>query len=181
MCVEAAVCYALGLPHGDNPDKCVAQSVRVAKIVLNDSFIENKARTKGLRKLSILQLGTYEVLDEVEFTARVTLLVINKYLPPLLRKESLNKEADACEQARDLKEARAVAAMAAMAANAAFNAADAAKAAVRTANIASAVNAAVNAAAVAADSDKVLTEFAEDIAQILISMCVPGVKWLDLL
>ena len=31
MCVEAAVCYALGLPHGDDP-KCVAPTLRRLKI-----------------------------------------------------------------------------------------------------------------------------------------------------
>ncbi len=31
MCVEAAVCYALGLPHGDDP-KCVDPSLRSLKI-----------------------------------------------------------------------------------------------------------------------------------------------------
>lgn len=36
MCVEAAVCFALGLPHGDNPP-CVAPAVRALKIRLNDA------------------------------------------------------------------------------------------------------------------------------------------------
>ena len=36
MCVEAAVCYALGQPHGDEP-KCVGSAVRRFKIRLNDS------------------------------------------------------------------------------------------------------------------------------------------------
>ena len=35
MCVEAAVCYALGEPHGDRPS-CVSDAVRAAKIGLND-------------------------------------------------------------------------------------------------------------------------------------------------
>ena len=43
MCVEAAVCYALGLPHGDDP-QCVANSLRQLKITLNDSYwSSNKA------------------------------------------------------------------------------------------------------------------------------------------
>ena len=46
MCVEAAVCFALGLPHGDNPD-CVAPSFRALKIGLNDlSWSSNQARTR---------------------------------------------------------------------------------------------------------------------------------------
>ena len=52
MCVEAAVCYALGLPHGDNPD-CVAPALRALKIRLNDaSWSSNQARAKGLRRLA---------------------------------------------------------------------------------------------------------------------------------
>lgn len=38
MCVEAAVCYALGEPHGDEPT-CVAESVRNFKIGINDAEI----------------------------------------------------------------------------------------------------------------------------------------------
>ena len=33
MCVEAAVCFALDLPHGDDP-KCVSYAVRNLKICL---------------------------------------------------------------------------------------------------------------------------------------------------
>ena len=52
FCVEAAVCYALGLPHGDNPD-CVAPTLRALKIRLNDaSWSSNQARAKGLRRLA---------------------------------------------------------------------------------------------------------------------------------
>ena len=36
MCVEAAVSYALDLPHGDEP-ACVASALRSLKIKLNDS------------------------------------------------------------------------------------------------------------------------------------------------
>jgi hypothetical protein len=47
MCVEAAVCYALGLPHSDNPP-CVGYAVRQYKIRLNDSnWSSNEARAKG--------------------------------------------------------------------------------------------------------------------------------------
>ena len=36
MCVEAAVCYALGLPHSDDP-LCVSRALREFKIRLNDA------------------------------------------------------------------------------------------------------------------------------------------------
>src|SRR5690348_11285060 len=74
MCVEAAICYALDLPHGDNP-KCVANAVRQLKISLNDKLWSTPAaRAKGLRKLAILQLNTKNNIDEVEFSIRVALI-----------------------------------------------------------------------------------------------------------
>ena len=36
MCVEAAVCFALGEPHGDRPT-CVGEAVRAYKIRINDA------------------------------------------------------------------------------------------------------------------------------------------------
>ncbi len=181
MGIEAAVCYALRLPHGDNPKDCVASSLIQLKTKLNDGFSSNKTRTKGLRKLALLQLGTAGVLNEVEFVNKLTLLVITKYLPSALKTMDFNKEATACEQAKDLNEAK--------------KAARTANTAVRTANVVDAVAYAAytdyaayvttgatvyNPPAVDAD-DKVLTSFAEDVAQILISMDVPGIQWLDLL
>lgn len=38
MCVEAAVCFAMGLPHSDEPP-CVSPAIRALKIRLNDSEI----------------------------------------------------------------------------------------------------------------------------------------------
>lgn len=59
MCVEAAICYALGEPHNDHP-KCVQDAVIGTKIMLNDhqGWGSNKARAEGLRRLAIAQLGT---------------------------------------------------------------------------------------------------------------------------
>lgn len=58
MCVEAAVCYAIGQEHGDQP-VCVEQDLIGAKIELNDSFKgTNKARAEALRRVAIAQLGT---------------------------------------------------------------------------------------------------------------------------
>jgi len=37
MCVEAAVCFALGLEHGDDPG-CVSPVLRQLKIGLNDRW-----------------------------------------------------------------------------------------------------------------------------------------------
>src|SRR4051812_25945436 len=67
MCVEAAVCYALGLPHGDDPD-CVSRALRSLKIRLNDSsWSSDAARAKGLRRLAVAQLGSRVAIDDQEF------------------------------------------------------------------------------------------------------------------
>src|SRR5690242_6476677 len=67
MCIEAAVCYGLGLPHGDNPT-CVSPYLRRLKIGLNDrNWSSSEARAKGLRRLGLAQLGSAGVLDETEF------------------------------------------------------------------------------------------------------------------
>jgi hypothetical protein len=85
MCVEAAVCYAMGLPHGDKPN-CVSPALRALKIRLNDSFwSSDTARTDGLRRLAIAQLGSAGFLDESEFIKRVMGLVIRKMFPRTFR------------------------------------------------------------------------------------------------
>lgn len=117
MCVEAAVCFALDLPHGDNPP-CVGSAVRAAKIQLNDcAWSSDMARARGLRKLSLAQLGSKSI-NQVVFAKRLTFLVITKMLPKTLRLAKLEKEAKACEEAPD-SDAADAAANAAYAADAA--------------------------------------------------------------
>src|SRR5579863_5547295 len=85
MCVEAAVCFALGLPHGDDP-KCVAPALRRLKIRLNDSrWSSGQARAKGLRRLALVQLGSDGVLDEREFSKRCVRLAIQTCIPSAFR------------------------------------------------------------------------------------------------
>src|SRR6267142_5094661 len=85
MCVEAAICYALGLPHGDDPG-CVAASLRKLKIGINDSaWSSNKARAEGMRRLAIAQLGSKDALNESEFMTRVARLTIQLIVPSALR------------------------------------------------------------------------------------------------
>lgn len=62
MCVEAAVCYAMNLKHGDNP-RCVSKDVRRFKILLNDSdgWMNDASRGRGLRKIAIAQLGSSQM------------------------------------------------------------------------------------------------------------------------
>lgn len=203
MCVEAAVCYALGLPHSDDPE-CVSRAIRNAKIILNDARWSNdSARAKGLRRLAVLQLGTRENFDDIEFSKKLALMVINKILPITLRKIGLDVVAFRCEQSLDLNTAAEAASIAADAAYdtaqdrpirlkqlaATSRAADAARAAARAAAYAAAYAGrlaavyAADAAARAYDApdDIILNLFAAEFENILIEMKVPGVQWLDLL
>lgn len=207
MCVEAAVCYALGLPHGDNPS-CVAPSLRSLKIRLNDSnWSSDLARAMGMRKLAVLQLGTAGLLDEKKFVRRVVDMTIRKIVPRALlsaanveanaaHKEQLKGAAKECAEdgtRESALKAKSAAAYAAAATPAAYAAADAVAAAVAAADANAAVAAAYTAhAAVAAAaayaaaakenaSDESLAFFADEVAQILIDMMVPGIEWLDLL
>lgn len=109
MCVEAAVCFALGLPHGDNPP-CVGSSVRAYKIRLNDAdWSSDEARSKGMRRVAIAQLGSDEV-DQRAFREEIVLLITRQILPIAMRaagsispeyKEALEAAAVVCEIAAD--------------------------------------------------------------------------------
>jgi hypothetical protein len=206
MCVEAAVCYALGQPHGDEPT-CVAPALREFKIRLNDSaWASNMTRAKGMRRLAIAQLGSAGALDEKEFARRCVDLAVGKIVPFALRKAArlhLNEEhkraleaaAKRCETDRDKTAANAANAAAKAAAKAAaYAAADAADAAAdaadAAANAAYAADAsyAAYAAAYAADAadaaaaarDKFLSFIAEEVVKILIEMNAPGCAFLSL-
>src|ERR1700721_888939 len=187
MCVEAAVCYALGLPHGDDPD-CVSRALRALKIRLNDSrWSSNEARAKGLRRLAVAQLGSVGHLDDKEFTRRVAELAIRTSVPQALRAAASGQkykhhaaalldpakvlEADGTKQsALDAREvARAAVAAAAYAA-----------AAYAAAAYAAAAYAAAAYAAAAVARDKSLAAFSEGVVEILLDMKAPGCQWLDL-
>src|ERR1700757_5200922 len=67
VCIEAAICQVLDLPHGDDPG-CVDDAVRSFKITLNDSnWSSPQARAKGLRDLGLAQLGSKGVIYSQEF------------------------------------------------------------------------------------------------------------------
>jgi len=79
MCVEAAVCYALGLPHGDHPP-CVSTLLRDIKIILNDQkWSSDKARAKGLRRLALAQLGS-ENISATKLDAQIKEFILQKIL-----------------------------------------------------------------------------------------------------
>src|SRR3989442_1060627 len=85
MCIEATVCFVLGLPHGDDPG-CVAQSLRWLEIRLNESaWSSMQARGQGLRRLAVAQLGSAGVLDDKEFAWRVVEMTTRKAVPVGLR------------------------------------------------------------------------------------------------
>jgi len=176
MCVEAAVCYAMGLPHSDKPS-CVGYAVRAYKIALNDkAWSSDAARATGMRRVAVAQLGS-DLIDQRAFAQEVTLQVTRQLLPIALRaaassvpahKDALETAAVACEaitafaqvsgvvraarsaaQAAYADDAAAQAAYAA-AAQAAYAAADAAYAAAAAAQAAYAADDAAAQAAYAA-------------------------------
>jgi len=99
MCVEAAVCYAYGLPHNDNPP-CVGNAVRAFKIQLNDStWTSPKARAKGMIELSIAQLNS-NTIDQKVFSEELMLAAIRT------RGAEIAKKYDLTEIAKTLKTAK---------------------------------------------------------------------------
>src|SRR5437667_10815286 len=85
MCIEAAICATLGLPHGDKPT-CVTRSVREFKIALNDKRWSNpQARAEGLRDLGLEQLGSLGVVDDKKFISKLAEKTIRVLIPKLFR------------------------------------------------------------------------------------------------
>lgn len=205
MCIEAAWCYALGLPHSDTPP-CVGSAVRSFKIALNDSsWSSNEARAKGMAKLGVAQAGSDQI-DQTVFVKELTRLTVKKLLPATLRiaadihqeqkhKVALEKAAKDCEAiesfdaASDVARAARDAALAARAASAAALAASAASyaasyaasdAASYAASAAARAASAAASAASAAASDKMFCLMA-DIGVEALQICgSPGCQWLDL-
>jgi hypothetical protein len=78
MCVEAAVCYALGQEHGDQPT-CVNGTLRSFKIEINDwrGWRDPHERANALRRIGVAQLGTAEKFDYVKFNVDVQRITFN--------------------------------------------------------------------------------------------------------
>ncbi len=172
MCIEAAVCAALDLPHGDQPT-CVAPSVRRFKIALNDkNWSSPEARSAGLRDLGIAQIGSAGVVNDIAFVRLLAERTIRVLVPDLFRRvfttnDILLAAALRCEQEGTAESARAASA-AANAASAAYAAAAsaAASAAAYAADAAAyaAYDAAADAAADAADAASAAASAAYDAA-----------------
>ena len=184
MCVEAAVCYAMGLPHGDDPG-CVNLSLRSFKISINDKkWSSNSARASGMRRLAIAQLGSTD-MDSIAFCSRLSELVIRKIVPIALREigtEEFNLLAVQCEN-EGTKAASAYAASvasayaASVAAAASYAAAVASYAGDAAAYASAAVSASVSAAA--KKRDEILTIATELAVQVLRELNQPGIALMD--
>lgn len=121
VCIEAAICETLGLPHGDDPG-CVGAAVRAFKISLNDSnWSSSLARAQGMRDLGLAQLGSKGLVDDVEFVTKLSEKLIRVLIPKLFRQ--IFPENEACLDAADRCEQEGTKDAAANAANAAINAA----------------------------------------------------------
>lgn len=197
MCVEAAVCYAMGLPHGDNPP-CVSPAVRAFKITLNDScWSSHQARATGLRRLAIAQLGSSEI-DEIVFAKELVLATLRRIVPASLRSEAevtnniqyatkLNEVALQCEQFKGGTLGVACDILLAVSAvsRIAHIARCAARAVIGAANYAAtyAAGCAGHAASYsgsAADADAILADMAEIAVGVLMTCKSPGCEWLYL-
>jgi hypothetical protein len=201
MCIEAAVCYALGLPHGDDP-KCVANAVKWYKIAINDSAWSSRAaRARGMRRVAIAQLGSDQI-DERRFVDIVARLTIQRILPVAFRavarradeqyKTKLREAAVRCEMDAAADSARAAADAAVYADYAAADdsaraaraaAADAAAARAAYATAAAAAAYAANATRLIAsirgvNADRVLTMAAEIAVEALQECGSQGCRWL---
>lgn len=122
MCIEAVICAALDLPHGDNPADCVDQPVRAFKITLNDSsnWQSPESRAAGLRDLGIAQLGSKGVVNSKAFSKRLAEKTIRILIPRLFRE--VFPDNTACLAAADLCESEGSATAASAAADASYKA-----------------------------------------------------------
>jgi hypothetical protein len=156
MCIEAAICWALGEPHGENPS-CVALPDRKFSIQLNDApWSSNAVRAKHLLPLALAQLNTAGA-DRTKWVQAVVLGTIQRILPLALDAAGLTERAQACRDSKTLEEGRKVARATAATANAAAYA-DANAAAAYAAYAANAAAAYAAYAARATKSDAPLIE-----------------------
>jgi hypothetical protein len=185
MCIEAAICAVLDLPHGDNPS-CVEPAVRSFKIRLNDArWSSPVARAAGLRDLGLAQIGSRGVVQGQEFAKRVAEQTIRILIPKLFRSLfPLNSRclaaADRCEREGTMAASRNACAEAAYAAAADACAAYAEAASAEAAYaVAACAEAAYADAADNSNPDKYLLLSASLALQILRDLNSPGCAFLD--
>ena len=125
LCIEAAICLALGEPHSDRPS-CVAEPDREFAIGINDAdWSSPEARAQALLPLALAQLGTAGT-DRSAWVQALALGTVQRVLPIALRVAGLTEHAERCAQVTTLEEARDAARAAAADAEAAAYAARAA-------------------------------------------------------
>lgn len=84
MCVEAAICFAFGEPHGDAPT-CVAEPDRDYAIRSNDArWPSDQARAEALLPLALASLGTAGT-DRGPWVRRLAEGTIRRVVPIWLR------------------------------------------------------------------------------------------------
>lgn len=196
-CVEAAVCFALGLPHGDQPP-CVHPALINFKIGLNDLTLwsSDKARGKGMRRLAVAQLGSKEKFNGKVFADELLRVSLIETLPRIAKSLKVKGDDKAAIDAlpktvgpktrEKLLAARDKAYEGSY--NEVYNAiqylADAAprtkSVQTRTDYIINAITALIDEMPSKALQNKHLSLFAEDAVQVLIKMKVPGRKFLAL-
>ena len=145
MCVEAAICWSMGEPHGDCPT-CVASPDRDYAVAINDSAWSSPAiRAKHMLPLALAQLGTAGT-DRTAWEARVIEGTIRRVLPLSLRAAAWGHP-DAAHRAMLLAAAdRCATEGTREAARSAYNAANAARSAYAVSYAVSYAVAAANAA-----------------------------------
>ncbi len=93
LCVNAAICFALGLPHSDKPT-CVGYKVRYFGIALNDMDWRTmpglsdapQARARGMRRFAVASLGS-DTISQLQFCDRLYVKSLKAMLPVVLRNE----------------------------------------------------------------------------------------------
>lgn len=190
MCVEAAVCYALGLPHDDSPP-CVHRSVRHFKIHLNDQpWSSPEARAKGLRRLAIAQLGTDNLFLSEEFCHTIAERMARHFLPSIIRAdiyiawESYQYLVPILENGSTEELARALAPVIVRSARSDLGLTsylDAVRISITDENRGTGLSELLNLLYnLGRSPDTVCAEIAEMCVQLLIELKSPGCQWLDL-
>lgn len=102
LCIESAICLAMGEPHGDTPS-CVHLLDRKLAVDLNDfAWASPQIRAQMLLPIGIAQLGTADV-DRTKFWQEVYTGLVSKVLPFALH--AINLDQTKCESAVTYEEA----------------------------------------------------------------------------
>ncbi len=86
VCVEAAVCLAMGLPNDDDPP-CVNGELRKDKMNINDAdkfWKSEKDRANGLKKIAIAQLGSIKI-DNYTYKEVLAKIIKKKFYPIFIK------------------------------------------------------------------------------------------------